>query len=100
MEPTLNDLQRTRFRRYMQCKIAKEREKSEEGRQREKGRVTMQDYLILLVVFLQMVIQKLKRQEHFILQDVHLVQMAEVKIIDLQYLMLHAPILYMVRTEQ
>lgn len=38
MEPTLNDLQRTRFRRYMQCKIAKEREKSEEGRQREKGR--------------------------------------------------------------
>lgn len=38
MEPTLNDLQRTGFRRYMQCKIAKEREKSEEGRQREKGR--------------------------------------------------------------
>ena len=38
MEPTLNDLQRTGFRRYMQCKIAKEREKSEEDRQREKGR--------------------------------------------------------------
>ena len=38
MEPTLNDLQRTRFRRYMQCKIAKEREKRRVGRGKREGK--------------------------------------------------------------